>query len=97
MENTRVATTLMNMEKAQDQEVEDWIWEEEVVKKAQEKKEQMYAEWVKQLEADLRKVLDESKAEQRRRVLVETQLQAQTEAVKKLFPKGSYQTLSLFG
>ncbi len=43
MESTRIAATLMKKEKAQDQEVEDWIQRQEAVEEAQGKKEQMYA------------------------------------------------------
>ncbi len=64
---------------------------------AQEEKEQMYAEQMKQMEATVKRVLEGTKAEQSRRALVETQLLAQMEAVKKLFSKEPYQTLSLFG
>ncbi len=66
MDSTRVAATLMKKEKAQDQEVERWIRREEAVKDAQEKKEQTYVDRIKHVEADLKQVLDESKAEQRR-------------------------------
>ncbi len=86
MENTSIATILMRKEKAQGQEVEDWIRRQEAVKEAQEKKEQKYAEQIKQMEAGLKKVLEGMKAEQSRRVLVETQLQAQMEAVPHPFP-----------
>ncbi len=64
---------------------------------AQEKKEQTYAVWMKRMEATLQRVLEGTKAEQSRRVLVETQLLTQMEAVKKLFPKEPYRTLNLFG
>ncbi len=88
MENTRVAATLMRKEKAQYQEVEDRIRRHRAVTEAQEKKEQMYVEWMKQMEATLKRVLEGTKAEQSRRVLVETQLQAQMEANgKSSFPR----------
>ncbi len=57
----------------------------------------MYADQIKHMEANLKKVLDESKAEQRRQMLVETQLLAQMEAVNKFFSKEPYQSLLSLG
>ncbi len=67
MESTRVAATLMRKEKVQDHEVGmRGIRREEAVKESQEKKEQMYVDQIKRMEADLKQVLDKSKAEQER-------------------------------
>ncbi len=57
----------------------------------------MYTDRIKHMEANLKQVLDELKAEQRRRVLVETQLLAQAEAVNKLFSKEPHQSLGSLG
>ncbi len=99
MENTRVAATLMRKEKVQDHEVGMMmgIRREEAVKEGQEKKEQMYVDRIKCMEANLKQVLTRSKAEQERRMVVETQLLAQTEAVKKFFSKEPYPSLGPLG
>ncbi len=97
IESTKVAATLMRNEKERDAEEEGLIRRHKAVEKAQEKKEQMYAGRMEQMEADLKQALGRSQDEQRRRALVETQLQAQTDAVKKFFSEEPYQGLNSQG
>ncbi len=67
MESARVAATLMKKEKVQDHEVGmRGIQREEAVKESQEKKEQMYMDQIKRMEANLKQVPTRSKDEQER-------------------------------
>ncbi len=87
LDDSREARTwgLPNSSIAHFSSLEEEIRKLKEVKQEQEKMEQSYVTKVKELQKALVEFQDEVMAEQRRRVLLEMQMQAQIEAVQKVF------------